>query len=249
VTTASQPIPAVNFRDLPRDSRGFAVPAEAPWIDGVPYQSKVEPLLKLVMAAYRACPVCGFALPLDEPVWRIHDEYSRKVTHEEIGSKQLISELDVPGHLVCMLYSALVCPFWRSPGGRLGKDNAYKADGKRGAEPSIMGFGDYAVLVDPMRPIGGDVSQQFTLVYRDYDSEIVFRDPLADLSARYDEERKRCGGRYVTRKRRHYAPVFGGARRLEKEVGQIVDRMSARGPDSVVDLQQAPVGLFGSGFM
>jgi len=152
-------------------------------------------------------------------------------------------------HLVCMLYSALVCPFWRSPGGRLGKDNAYKADGKRGVEPSIMGFGDYAVLVDPMRPIGGDVSQQFTLVYRDYDSEIVFRDPLAELSGRYDEERKRCGGRFVSKKRRHYAPVFGGARRLEKEVGQIVDRMSSRGPDAVVDLEQTPVGLFGSGFM
>jgi hypothetical protein len=91
-----------------------------------------------------------------------------------------------------MLCSALVCPFSRSPGGRLDKGTIRWGEGKRGDEPSIMGFEDYAVLVHPSLPLE---AQPFTLMYREYAGEIVFRDPLADLAHRYEEERKRCGGR------------------------------------------------------
>lgn len=240
--TITPPVPAVHLRDLPVDHRGFAVPAEAPWVDGVPYQAKVDPPMKLLLAAYRACPVCGFTLPSDEPVWRIHDDYSRTVTHEEINRQPLIPELDVPGHLVCMLYSALVCPFWRSPGGRLDKDTIRWGEGKRGAEPSIMGFEDYAVLIHPSLPLE---AQPFTLMYRKYECEIVFRDPLADLADRYEQERRRCGGRYVSKKRRHYAPAFGGAKRLAKETEHVIDYLTSHQPDAVVE---GGAGLFRSGF-
>lgn len=241
------PQPAVHLLGLPRDTRDFPVPAEAPWDDdGVPQQAKVNSVIKLVLAAYRACPVCGFTLRRDEPVWRIHDQYSRGATHEEITSTRPIYELDVPGHLVCMLYSALVCPFWRSPGGRLDPGVARFSDGRRGDEPSIMGFGDYSVIVDKTRPFDGPASQEFTQIYQDYDREIVFRDPLTDLGDRYEEERRRCGKRYVEKKRRHYGPDFGGRPRLDRELRQIMGYMSARGPHEILDNTR---GVFKSGFM
>lgn len=116
------PVLAPHLRDLPRDDRGFLVPAEAPWSDdGTPHQAAVNPVIKLVLAAYRACPVCGFTVATGEAVWRLHDEYSRTATHEEIAGPGPVYELDVPGHLVCMLYSALVCPYWRTQRGRLGR--------------------------------------------------------------------------------------------------------------------------------
>lgn len=237
----------MHLLDLPRDTRGFPVPAEAPWDDdGVPQQAKVNSLIKLVLAAYRACPVCGFTLRRDEPVLRIHDQYSRGATHEEITSTRPIYELDVPGHLVCMLYSALVCPFWRSPGGRLDPGVARFSDGRRGYEPSIMGFGDYSVIVDKTRPFDGPASQEFTQIYQDYDREIAFRDPLPDLADRYEEERRRCGKRYVEKKRRHYGPDFGGRPRLDRELRQIMGYMSARGPHEILDGTR---GVFKSGFM
>ncbi len=238
----NEPVPAINLRDLPRDDQGFPVPAEAPWSeDGKPRQSAVNPPMKLLLTAYRACPVCGYRLPTDEPVWRIHDEYSRKVTHEDMRGGE-ISALDVPGHLVCMLYSALVCPFWRSAGGRLGKDNAYQPNGKRGVEPSIMGFSDYAVVVDPSQPLA---TQSFMLLYRDFETEIAFNNPLTDLASQYEQERRRCGGRYVGKKRRHYAPQFGGQNRLLKELKAIADSFEQRQPDQITLLEGRRVGVFG----
>ncbi len=136
--------------------------------------------------------------------------------HGSLGTEQ-----DVPGHLVCLLYSALVCPFWRAPAARFGKDSDYHGDGKRGSGPSIMGFWDYGVLVDP-GVLTGDLGGRnpFALLYRDFEREIVFRNPLADLPQRYDEDRKRCGGRYVANKRRHYARSSGGIRGWTRKHGR-----------------------------
>lgn len=109
-----------------------------------------------------------------------------------------------------------------------------------------MGFADYSVIVDEVRPIVGSGGQEFTLIYDGYLREIEFSDPLAELAQIYEQERARCGKRYVQKKRRHYAPTFGGNRRLGLEVRQISGYVAARGPHEVIDSHR---GILRSGFM
>lgn len=222
---------APHLRDLPRDHRGYLVPAEAPWLDDGPALSRVEPIIRVLLAAYRACAVCGFSMPKAEPVWRIYDEGSRRTTLEQ-AMHNSITDNDVPGHLVCMLYSALVCPFWRTPGGRLGRDTMFTPGAKRGDQPALMSFVDYGLLLDPDLPVG--TPEGTTVGLERYTGEIVFRDPLLDLLALYERERRETGGRYMERRRRHYAPVFGGRKRLTKEGMQAFAALEERGPDEWV---------------
>lgn len=243
-----EPKPAVNLRDLPREERGFLVPAEAPWVDGQPFVAQTEPLMKLVLAAFRACAVRGFPLPDEEPVWRIQDTSTRRNMKVETDDDGTVNTIDVPGHLVCMLYSALVCPFWRTPSARLGKESMYQPGAKRGDSPAIMGYADYALLIDPRRPLGGPNSQTFPLVYRGLWREIAFSDPLCDLADAYETERLRCGGRYVKPKRRHYAPQFGGRERLRREIDAVVAALQHREPEEVVSYDGVPVELHTAGW-
>lgn len=243
-----EPTPAVPVRALPRDSRGYRVPAESPWIDGVPKLSKVEPTTKLVLTAHRACAVCGYALRRNEPVWRIYDHESRLTNHLQIAN-QAVLDNDVPGHLVCMLYSALVCPYWRSEGGRLGHDTMFTPGLARGSDPAIMGFQDYGVVLDPTRPIGGPDTQNVQIWLEDYVDEIRFSDPLKDLKPRYDTERLAVGGRYASGKRWHFGPDFGGTKRAAREGIAVVGAMNSRGPDGVMLLEDTEHVVFMSGWM
>lgn len=113
-----EPTPAVN-------DRGYRVPAEAPWGDDGPVLSQLDPSRLLVLIAFRGYAVCGYRLRRDEPVWRIVETYSRGTTFQDMQEGSSTFD-DPPGHLICMLYSALVCPFWRTPGGRLGQDLVYE---------------------------------------------------------------------------------------------------------------------------
>lgn len=243
-----EPTPAVNLRGLPQDDRGYRVPAEAPWGDDGPLLSKLDPSRMLVLTAYRGCAVCGYRLRRDEPVWRIVDTYSRGTTFQDMQQGSSTFD-DPPGHLVCMLYSALVCPFWRSPGGRLGQDSVYDPGGRRGETPSILGFGDYALLLNPSKPFAAGRATGNSLLLKDYEEEIVFHDPLTDLAQRYERERQRVGGRYVTGKQRHYAPQFGGAKRLIKDGTAARDELRERGPDEIVPYEGRPVWLCAAGWM
>lgn len=168
-----EPKPVPHLRDLPTDPRGFLVPAETPWVDGSPRLSKVEPVLKLLLAAHRACSVCGYPMPPDEAVWRIFDDVTRKTTHEQILEDRVI-DLDTPGHLVCMLYSALVCPYWRTAKARLSSGSMFTPGQARGPVAAIMGFADFAILIDPQQPVGGgEASQNLFTMLRSYDTEVV----------------------------------------------------------------------------
>lgn len=240
-----EPKLAPHLRDLPRDHRGYLVPAESPWVGDEPKISKVEPLLRVLLAGFRACAVCGFPLPVDEPVWRIYDEGSRKTTHEQIA-QDAVTDNDVPGHLVCMLYSTLVCPFWRTPGGRLGRDSMFQPGAARGDQPAIMGFQDYGLLIDPTKELGG-MNNGVHVLLEDYVDEIVFRDP-AELAAHYDQLRQEVGGRYIAHRRRHYAPVFGGQKRLHKEADSMVALLRTRGPEQFVDFEGTPRAMVHAGW-
>lgn len=237
----------MHLRDLPRDHRGFPVPAEAPWTADGPVISKVDPILKLLLAAHRSCAVCGYGIPDSEPSWRIYDQTSRETTHMQIA-KDAVTDNDVPGHFVCMLYSALVCPFWRTENARLGRDSMFTPGARRGEEPALMGFESYAILIDPTRPFGGDDSQPLPIVLDGYVGELAFRDPQ-ELADRYERERVNCGGRYARGKRRHYAPAFGGRPRLDKEGRAVVAALSRDGADETVDYEGVDHGLKWSGWM
>lgn len=128
-----------------------------------------------------------------------------------------------------MLYSALVCPYWRLPGSRLSRANTYVPGGRRGEAPAIPAFETYGVLMDTSQPLGapgGDVIALERLV-----DELPFTDPWLELAERYDTERKRVGGRYVGRRRRHYAPQFGGRERLRKDGAALSAALTKHGPD------------------
>lgn len=238
----------MNLRDLPRDSRGYLVPAESPWTDDGPRLSETEPLLKFLLAAHRACAVCGYPMPKSEPVWRIFDHDSRRTTLQQIA-QGAVTDFDVPGHLVCMLYSALVCPYWRTPGGRLGRDTMFTPGAARGAEPSIMSFQDYGALIARGREIGGPTGQPAFFMLKGYAGELRFEDPLAELQARYDAERTRVGGRYVTGKRWHYAPQFGGRKRLTRDGVAMVKAIREHGPDGSVMFEGQRHGIFAAGWV
>jgi len=238
MTGPTEPKLAPHLRDLPRDKRGYLVPAESPWVGDEPKISKVEPLLRLILAGHRACAVCGYPTLVDEPVWRIYDEFSRNSTHEQIR-RDAVTDNDIPGHLVCMLYSALVCPFWRTPGGRLGRDSMFQPGAARGAAPAIMGFNDYGLLIDPSKQLGG-VDNGVHVYLEDFAGEIVFSDPLADLADPYDALRQQVGGRYIRHRRRHYAPTFGGGQRLTKEATETVRLLQQHGPEAMVDFEGTP---------
>lgn len=238
------PRPAVHLRDLPRDERGFLVPAETPWQDGTPRLSKLDPTLVIVLTAYRACAVCGFSLRRDELVWRIVDEYSRATTFDDMRLG-CATFRDPPGHLSCMLYSALVCPYWRTEGSRLSKDSDYTPGGRRGEVASILGFQTYALLME-QQPREG--RREHYLFYERYEREITFRLPETDLMSAYEAERKACGGRYVERRRRHYAPQFGGEARLRKEATVASERMATSRSASNVPVGGVPFAHFEAGW-
>ncbi|SDN51691.1 hypothetical protein SAMN05660199_00178 [Klenkia soli] len=225
------------------------VPAEAGYdAAGVPNQSKINPIMKLILPAFRACPVCGFAIKAEDSVYRLHDTYSRQATREELRRDQ-VSELDIFGHRICMLYSAMVCPFWRSSRSKFGKDSAFHGDGKRGPTPSLMGFRDYAVLVDATQPVAGPTAQQFVFVCRQLVEDTVFDDPFEAFADQYDRDRKATGGSLIRGRRRHYAPELGGVKRLQKDLMQVLGSLRTIPPDAIVDLEGREMGLFGSGWL
>lgn len=182
-------------------------------------------------------------IPDAEPVWRVYDQASRAENTARSGRG--ITDNDAPGHLICMLDSALVCPFWRTPGGRLGRDSMVQPGASRGDEPAILGFNRYGLLIDPGLPIN---SMENKVVLEGYVEEITFSDPLSDLAAMYDRERKLVGGRDVGRRRVHYAPQFGGLQRMHKDLVHVRDLLHKHGPDSAGSLDGQPVAVVWGGW-
>lgn len=130
---------------LPKDRRGFPIPAEAPWQDGEPKLTLIGNSWKLALAFTRACAVCGYELTMGRNVYRAFSQadaaqirgYERNIT-QDLGS---------PGHLSCMLYSAQICPYLKYPTARLGKDSLVGPGVRRGTTAAILGFKDYQVLL------------------------------------------------------------------------------------------------------
>jgi hypothetical protein len=111
------PIPSA-IAARPRDERGFPVLAITPWRDGAPDFAVTSPARILVCAVERRCSICGLALGKG-PVWRVvsADEAVAMVTHPA-DFENVASTVEPPGHRLCMLYAAVVCPWLARPNAR-----------------------------------------------------------------------------------------------------------------------------------
>lgn len=181
------PQPPPWLADLPRDPRGFLVPAEAAWFEGAPHLSKVPIPVKVALAITRSCAICGYFLAPGEAVYRAFSQgdaakirmYEREFSHDMHG----------PAHKSCMLYSTFVCPYLREPGARLKKDSLINPGAPRGTRPAVFGFADFALLIfdgrhDPLDPSTPETMPYFG--YRQVLEDIPYRSPfelLEELAA------------------------------------------------------------------
>jgi hypothetical protein len=139
------PTPPPWIADLPTDSRGFHVPAEAGWESGEPRIALVDNDRSIALALRRACAVCGYEIPpgsLFYRAWGQDDaehirKFERERSHDDAG----------PCHLSCIVYSATVCPHLRSDRARLGKSSQINPGAERGREAAMIGFERTGVLL------------------------------------------------------------------------------------------------------
>jgi len=92
--------------------------AITPWRDGAPDFAVTSPARILVCAVERRCSICG--LPLGKgPVWRVvaADE-ALGIATDPVGFENAATTVEPPGHRVCMLYAAVVCPWLARPNAR-----------------------------------------------------------------------------------------------------------------------------------
>jgi hypothetical protein len=102
----------------PRDQRGYPVLAITPWRDGVPDFAVTSPARILVCAVERRCSICGLALGKG-PVWRVvAAEEAAAIAAAPEGFANAAGTVEPPGHRLCMLYAAVVCPWLARPNAR-----------------------------------------------------------------------------------------------------------------------------------
>lgn len=139
------PDPAPWIEGLPRDRRGFVVPAESAWVDGVPVLSSTSPFRNVALVMRRGCAVCGFEMPRGRPVYRAFAQGDAATIR--MYQRPLANDRDVPMHLSCVLYSAMVCPYLREKTSRLGGENTINPGRRRGGMAAVLGFEDFGLMV------------------------------------------------------------------------------------------------------
>jgi hypothetical protein len=92
--------------------------AITPYPDGSPVFAVTSPARILVCAVERRCSICGLALGRG-PVWRVvaADE-AVAIASAPAGYDNAAPTVEPPGHRLCMLYAAVVCPWMARPNAR-----------------------------------------------------------------------------------------------------------------------------------
>lgn len=202
---------------LPRDTRDFPVPAEAPWHEGSPIISKLDTPRKFLLGAHNACAICGMPLASGGNVYRAFSQadaatirtYQRDAAQESGG----------PSHLSCMLYATYACPYLANSGGRLGRDTAYTPGERRGTLAAVMGFKGYKLLV-PATP-KPEVHPQF--LYEELVEDLRYKKPQ-DLVELYDQALSADQDRMPANAR----PLYWGPEVEEKTLLAQMDRVLSR---------------------
>jgi hypothetical protein len=131
----------------PRDGRGYPALAITPWVDGEPRFAVTGTARTYICAVERRCSVCG--TPMDGPVWRVVATDEADAIERALAAGQPYANraatVEAPGHRLCMLYAAVVCPYLSSPTARRGEDAALPgldlARGvRRGGGGAVVGF-------------------------------------------------------------------------------------------------------------
>ncbi len=130
---------------LPRDHRGFPVPAESGWRDGKPEIEGVNTERKIMLARQRACAVCGFPIPAEATVYRAFAQAD--AAKIRLANPSWWGDPSGPLHRSCILYSAMTCPYLREKTARLGTDSGVNPGAPRGALAAVMGFRGVTMLV------------------------------------------------------------------------------------------------------
>lgn len=113
------------IRARPRDPRGYPVPAITPWVDGAPVFAATSTSRTLICAVERRCSICGTAMDL-ESVFRVVAAEEAQAIADALknggGYANAAGTAEAPGHLACMLYAAMVCPYLARPNARRGAE-------------------------------------------------------------------------------------------------------------------------------
>jgi len=133
------------IEDLPRDSRGYPVPAEAGWQDGHPLLKVVATDRKVALGMRRACAVCGYQIPKGATVYRAWAQGD--AAHMRMYEREQSHDMGGPLHYSCIIYSTMACPYLREKRSRLGKDSKVNPGARRGSLAAVMGFRDFGILV------------------------------------------------------------------------------------------------------
>ncbi|MEJ8653734.1 hypothetical protein WKI65_38230 [Streptomyces sp. MS1.AVA.3] len=133
---------------LPRDERGYPVPAENAWVRGKPQLALQDFRRSGALWAAARCAICGLALGNDGPYRLFSDDEVAPTL--KVGA---CTRLDGPGHRECMLFSGAACPFFVSPASRRSQDHYEVSKGtKRGTRASLIGFERVLLAVEQEPP-------------------------------------------------------------------------------------------------
>jgi hypothetical protein len=141
------PMPA-GLRARPRDDRGYPVPAITPWDNGVPVFAATGTARTYICAVERRCSVCGSIMPAG-PVWRVVGAAEAAAIEAVLAAgheyRNQTPTVEAPGHRICMLYAAVVCPYLARPTARRGQAavlpgyEAVRGD-RQGLGGAVVGF-------------------------------------------------------------------------------------------------------------
>ncbi|NMM92530.1 hypothetical protein B2J88_51305 [Rhodococcus sp. SRB_17] len=93
----------------------------------------------------RGCAVCGFEMPRGRPAYRAFAQGDAAAIRG--FQRPLANDPDVPMHLSCVLYSAIVCPYLREKTSRLSPENTINPGRRRGGMAAVLGFEDFGLMV------------------------------------------------------------------------------------------------------
>jgi hypothetical protein len=150
---------------LPRDERGYPVPAENAWTRGRPHLALQDYRRSGALYAHGACAICGLTLTLGEPLYRLFAD-------DEVGptlAENACRRYEGPGHRECMIFSGAVCPFFATSGARRTQDRHEVPKGtQRGATAALIGFATVQIAIDQSPP------HPLLFLYRDVVEQVTF---------------------------------------------------------------------------
>jgi hypothetical protein len=224
--------PPAHLTGVPVDARGYLVPAETPWRDGVAHLSKISPDRTAALAMCRACAVCGHLLPPGQKVYRVFAQRDAAFSRMDPQT----DDQGMAGHESCMIYSILVCPYWKTANARLGKDHALAPSARRGTRPALQGFADVMVMFRYDGQLHGQHGLDATVLYRDLVDDTPFREP-DELLPRYTAAIESDTARIPTNTRHYWTDSPDHIAALTSTLQAGIAAIGGRGPDDYVELR------------